>query len=106
MVWNASRWPRELEPDLIVLDIGLPTLNGIEVAKRIRKLVPRAQILFVSQESSFEVVQEAIRLGALGYVEKTRAQMDLLPAVDAVVRGIQFVSRSIRDRAPDRSTVC
>jgi len=89
---EAIQKAEELEPDLILLDIGLPTLNGMEAAKRIRKLAPRAKILFLSQESSPEVVQEAIRLGALGYIQKTRAQTDLLPAIDAVLRGILFVS--------------
>ena len=81
-----------LEPDLILLDIGLPTLNGIEAARRIRKLAPASKIIFVSQESSGEVVQEALKLGAWGYVVKTRAASDLLAAVDAFLEGRQFVS--------------
>ena len=82
----------ELKPDLILLDIGLPTLNGIEVARQIRKLVPESKIIFLSQESSAEVVQEALSLGAWGYVVKTRAGSDLLTAVEAVISGKQFVS--------------
>jgi DNA-binding NarL/FixJ family response regulator len=81
-----------LEPDLVLLDIGLPTLNGIEAARQIRKLSPESKIIFVSQESSCEVVQEALNLGARGYVVKTRAATDLLAAVDAVLEGRQFVS--------------
>jgi DNA-binding NarL/FixJ family response regulator len=81
----------ELQPDLIVLDIGLPTLNGIEAARRIRKLSPESKILFVSQESSADVVQEALSLGALGYVVKTHAGSELLAAVGAVRQGRQFV---------------
>ena len=68
---EAIHKAEELQPDLIVLDIGLPTLNGIEAARRIRKLSPESKILFVSQESSADVVQEALRIGALGYVVKT-----------------------------------
>lgn len=82
----------ELQPDLIVLDIGLPTLNGIEAARRIRKLSPKSKILFVSQESSADVVQEALRLGALGYVVKVRAGGELVSAVEAVLEGRQFIS--------------
>jgi DNA-binding NarL/FixJ family response regulator len=81
-----------LEPDLVLLDIGLPTLNGMEAARQIRKLIPASKIIFVSQESSSEVVQEALQLGAWGYVVKTRAANDLLAAVDAFLEGRQFVS--------------
>jgi DNA-binding NarL/FixJ family response regulator len=81
-----------LEPDLVLLDIGLPTLNGIEAARQIRKLAPASKIIFVSQESSSEVVQEALKLGAWGYVVKTTAASDLLAAVDAFLEGRQFVS--------------
>jgi DNA-binding NarL/FixJ family response regulator len=81
-----------LKPDLILLDIGLPNLNGIVVARQIRKLAPESKIIFVSQESSPDVVQEALNLGALGYVLKVRAGTDLLAAVEAVLEGRQFVS--------------
>src|SRR5690348_7567772 len=60
------------QPDLILLDIGLPSMNGIEAARRIRKLSPKSKILFVTQESSDDVVQEALNLGAWGYVVKIR----------------------------------
>ena len=85
---------RELVPDLILLDIGLPTLNGIEAAREIRKHVPESKILFVSQESSPEVVEEAVSVRNCGYVVKTKAGSDLLVAVDAVLAGGQFVSRA------------
>ena len=81
-----------LKPDLILLDIGLPTLNGIDAARQIRKLAPKSKIIFVSQESSYEVLQEALHLGAWGYVLKTRAAFDLLAAVDAVLEGRHFLS--------------
>jgi DNA-binding NarL/FixJ family response regulator len=81
-----------LEPDLVLLDIGLPTLNGIEAARQIRKLAPASKIIFLSQESSGEVVQEALNLGAWGYVLKERATIDLIAAVDAFLEGKQFVS--------------
>jgi len=81
-----------LEPDLVLLDIGLPTLNGFEAARQIRKLAPASKIIFVSQESSCEVVQEALNAGAWGYVVKTKAAIDLLAAVDAVLECRHFVS--------------
>jgi CheY-like chemotaxis protein len=92
---EAVQKAEELKPDLIVLDIGLPSLNGIEAARQIRKLAPESKILFVSQESSADIVQEALALGALGYVVKVHAGSDLLPAVGAVLQGGQFVSASL-----------
>lgn len=86
----------ELQPGLIVLDIGLPGLNGIEAARRIRKLSPKSTILFLSQESSPDIVQEALCLGARGYVIKAYAARDLLIAVDAVLRNEQFVSNALK----------
>jgi len=88
---EAVRIAGELKPDLVLLDIGLPRLNGIEAARRIHKLSPESKILFVSQESSLEVLQEAFSLGC-GYVAKTRAATDLLAAVEAVISGRRFVS--------------
>jgi DNA-binding NarL/FixJ family response regulator len=89
---QAVKKAEKLQPDLILLDIGLPTLNGIEAARQIRKLSPESKIIFLSQESSAGVVQEAISLGALGYVVKTQAGSDLLAAVKSVLQGRQFVS--------------
>ena len=85
----------ELQPDLILLDIGLPKLNGLEAAKRIRKLAPQSKILFVSQESSSDVIQEAFRVGAQGYVHKANAESDLLAAVNQIIAGTQFVSAGL-----------
>jgi DNA-binding NarL/FixJ family response regulator len=82
----------ELKPDLILMDIGLPSLNGIEAARQIRKLVPESKIIFLSQESSAEVVQEAMGVGAAGYVIKVMAGRELLTAVGAVLTGKKFVS--------------
>jgi len=87
-----------LQPDLILLDVGLPSLNGIEAARRIRKLSPKSKILFVTQESADEVVREALNLGAWGYVLKTRVGNDLLAAVEAVRQGKQFVSSGLSAR--------
>jgi DNA-binding NarL/FixJ family response regulator len=83
----------ELRPDLILLDIGLPSLNGIQVAREMRSLAPESRIIFLSQESSADVVQEALSLDAWGYVVKTKAPVDLFAAVEAVLSGRTFVSR-------------
>jgi DNA-binding NarL/FixJ family response regulator len=92
---EAVQKVQELQPDLIVLDIGLPSLNGIDAARRIRKLSPQSKIMFVSQESSADVVQEALAIGALGYVVKAHAGSELSAAVEAVLQGRQFVSSGL-----------
>ena len=84
---EAVQKAEELRPDLILLDIGLPTLNGMEAARRIRRLSPESKILFLSQESSADVVEEAFRVGAMGYVTKVRVASELLNAVEAVCQG-------------------
>jgi DNA-binding NarL/FixJ family response regulator len=89
---EAVQKAEELSPDLILLDIGLPTLNGMQAARRIRKLVPESKIIFLSQEFSPDVVQEALSLGARGYVVKIHAEIDLLAAMGEVLEGRQFVS--------------
>jgi CheY-like chemotaxis protein len=93
---EAVHKAEELQPDLIVLDLGLPTMNGIEAARQIRKLAPASKILFLSQESSADVVQEALTSGARAYVLKARARTDLLAAVEAVLEGRQFVSSGLQ----------
>ena len=88
-----------LQPDMILLDIGLPGLNGIEAASQIRQVASDARIIFVTQEASPEVVQKAFRLGAWGYVIKARAGAELLAAVQAVSQGRQFFSDGLGGHA-------
>jgi len=89
---EAVQKAEELKPDLILLDIGLPTLNGLAAARRIRGFAPESKIIFSTQETSPDFVQEALSLGAWGYVFKVHAERDLLPAINAVLSGHQFVS--------------
>jgi DNA-binding NarL/FixJ family response regulator len=90
---EAVQKAAELKPDLILLDIGLPTMNGIEVARQIRKFSPESKIVFVSQESSADVVREALSTGAWGYVVKADVASQLLAIVETVVSGERFVNR-------------
>lgn len=89
-----------LQPDLVILDIGLPGLNGLEVAKRILAFAPTAKIVFLTQESSRDIVHEALRLGACAYVTKTSAARELPLALHAVMQGNRFVSQGLDGDTP------
>ena len=93
---EAVQKAETLKPDLIVLDIGLPTLNGIEAAKRIRVVVPGTRILFLTAINDKDMVRAALSTGAQGFVLKTDAGTELLPAVAAVLGGDDFVSSGIK----------
>ena len=92
---DAVQKAQELRPDLILLDIGLPQLNGIEVARRIREHQPNSKIIFLTENRSPYIVEAALRTGATGYVAKSDASSELLPALEAVLHGGCFVSASL-----------
>jgi len=96
---EAIRQARKLQPDLIVIDVGLPRVHGIEAIRQIRKDLPESIVLFVSQNSDADVVQRAFDVGGTGYVLKAQAGSDLLPAVEAVLQGQQFVSGGLGEHA-------
>jgi len=88
-------------PDLILLDIGLPELNGLEVANRIRQVASGARILFLTSNMDKDIVRAAFSTGARGYVLKADAGRELLPAVAGVLGGDDFVSSGIRSNESD-----
>jgi len=92
---EAVQMCQELQPDLVVLDVGLPKLGGLEVARRIREVSPDSKILFLSVIPSQDVIREALRIGAAGYVAKADALRDLLPAVRDAMADREFLSLSI-----------
>jgi DNA-binding NarL/FixJ family response regulator len=93
---DAVRKCAELQPDLVFLDIGLPTLSGIDAARQIRQINPFSRILFLTQEFDPDVVREACRLGASGYVAKIDAGSELLRAVASILNGERYASRTVR----------
>ena len=93
--FEAVEQAEQLRPDLILLDIGMPKLNGIEAARRIREVSPTSKILFISENRSRDIVEEALRTGAAGYMVKSDAASDLLPAIEAVLEGKRFISASL-----------
>ena len=93
--FQAIRKAQALQPDLVLLDIGLPNVDGLEVARRIGKIVPLAKILFLSVNSDPDVIREALGLGALGYIHKSHIERDLLPAIEAAVAGREFITADL-----------
>ena len=100
---QAVQKTKEFMPDIVLLDIGLDKLGGIEAARQIRRMAPDLKILFVSAFDSMEVVEEALNTGASGYVAKLDAASELIEAVDAVFQGRQFVSSRIQGRVSARA---
>jgi len=93
---EAVQKAKELRPDLVLLDIGLPSLNGLEAAKGIRQVAPDARIIFVSQSSDGAIVRAALSTGAQGYILKSDAERELLTAVAGVLDGDEFISPGIK----------
>jgi DNA-binding NarL/FixJ family response regulator len=90
---EAIEKARQLQPLLVLIDIALPDVSGIEAARRIRDASPQAKIIFLTQEASPEVISEAVKLGASGYIFKSEAVASLVPALEAVLHGKQFFSK-------------
>ena len=90
----------ELNPDVVVLDIGLPDINGITVAQQIRDIAPNVRILFLTENTIPDVVRAALRTGAQGYVVKSCAARELLPALDALMLNCYFVSAAANHFGP------
>jgi len=92
---EALQKAQELQPDLVLLDISLPTLSGIETARQIRKFNPHCQILFLTGHAYPEMVRGALEAGGCAYVHKNDAFTELLPGVKAALAGRQYLSRSV-----------
>ena len=93
---EAIQKAEEVKPDLILLDIGLPSLDGVEAAKRIRVVAPGTKVIFLTQNSDKAIVEAALSTGARGYVLKAGAARELLSAVAAVLSGDQFLSSGVK----------
>lgn len=90
---TAIRKAKEHQPDLVILDVGLPDLSGIDVARQISLLSPNTKIVFLTMHYSQDVIAAALSAGAYGYVLKSQAGRDLLPAIEAALAGNHFISQ-------------
>jgi len=97
--FDALQKATELKPDLILLDIHLPDIDGIEVSSRIGDLIPDTKILFVSQVKNLDIVKAAMGDGMRGFVWKMDTATELLPAIQTVLRGERFISKGIKAHA-------
>jgi DNA-binding NarL/FixJ family response regulator len=101
---EAVQKAKDLKPDLILLDIGLPNLDGVNAAGRIRQVAPDAAIIFLTQNSDKDIVQAALSIGARGYVLKSDAGKELLTAVVGILDGGDFVSSGIEGGTSGKKT--
>lgn len=97
---EALQKVKELQPDLVLLDIGLPKLGGIETARQIRRLSPECKIIFLTGHLHTEIVRAALEAGACGYVHKEDAPTELLSSLESVLVGNQYLSRNVADLEP------
>ncbi len=92
---DAIRMAEELKPDVIIMDLSMPGLNGIEAARAIRKTQPDVKILLLTLHESAELVRSAFRAGARGYLLKTDAEQELVKALTAVTGQGTYISPRI-----------
>jgi DNA-binding NarL/FixJ family response regulator len=92
---EALRIAHEQHPDVAVLDIGMPYLNGLETARRLREALPQTKIVLLTMHTEDPYVLEAIQAGAVGYVLKTQAMLDLVQAIQNVLQGQIYLSPRI-----------
>jgi DNA-binding NarL/FixJ family response regulator len=88
-----------LRPDLVILDISMPILNGLESAKRIKHLLPATRLIFLSQHLNPAYLKQALRAGASGYVLKSGATEELQTAIATVLRGDTYITPSFGEDA-------
>jgi DNA-binding NarL/FixJ family response regulator len=93
--FDAVRKSQELQPDVILLEVGLPRLNGIEAARQISQVAPNSKIVFLSSHYGAELVREALKIGRGAYILKADAPFDLLRGLGAVIQDKEFVSSSL-----------
>ena len=93
---EAVQKAAELQPDLLLMDLNLPVMNGFDATRRIREVSPNCKVLFLTQNASRDLVSAAFEAGACGYIVKSDSGADLVPGIKAVFENQQFVSRSLR----------
>src|SRR5215467_3461126 len=101
---EAVQRAQSMQPDLVVLDIGLPMLNGLDVARHIGRVSPKSKVVFLTENHSCDIREAALQDGASGYVVKSAFASELVPAVEAVLEGRQFLSARLTASAIESQT--
>jgi RNA polymerase sigma factor (sigma-70 family) len=96
------RAAEELEPDLVLVDVGMPLLNGLDAARTLKKLMPRVRLIFLTINPDPALALEAFRIGASGYLLKDSSADELLKTVRDVVRGVSYVPPQTRQEMKER----
>jgi DNA-binding NarL/FixJ family response regulator len=84
-----------LRPDVILVDVAMPTLNGLDAGRQVKKILPATKLLYLSMKNDPEIVAEAFRLGASGYMLKTCTSSQLVVAVPTILRGTTYMSPTL-----------
>jgi two-component system, NarL family, response regulator NreC len=92
---ETLRWAEKTQPDVAVLDVSMPVLNGVDTARELKKSSPKTQIILLTQHEEDQYVTEALRVGVKGYVLKNQAAADLVHAIREVCRGSVYLSPNI-----------
>ena len=96
---------RKLHPDVLLVDIGMPLLNGLEAAQRIKRTLPDIKVIFVTINRDADVVAEAFRGGASAYLPKTAAASELVSAIHKALKGECYISPQLKPLAGDSSAI-
>jgi DNA-binding NarL/FixJ family response regulator len=92
----------ELKPDLVLLDVGMPLLNGLDAARQLKKQMPKLKLIFLTMNTDSDLASEALRIGASGYLLKNSQGDELLKAVRNVTRGMTYVTPQVQQAMEER----
>jgi DNA-binding NarL/FixJ family response regulator len=94
---QALERAEKLNPDVVILDVGLSNLDGVEATRQILKAIPRTKVLVLTSDYSDQVIREVLRAGARGLLLKADAVLDLVPAIDALLQDKTYLSSKVAD---------